>query len=438
MKTPIFDFVSRYAKSGSERMHMPGHKGIPLLGCEPFDITEICGADSLYEADGIIQESEKNASSLFGCDTYFSTEGSSQCIRAMLYLAIKNRRDKDRKPKILAPRNVHKAFLYAAAVLDFDIEWLYGGSYLSADITAKDVEKAIALHSPDALYVTSPDYLGKVADISTLSKICRENGVMLLCDNAHGAYLKFLSPSQHPCDKGADICCDSAHKTLPSLTGGAYLHVSDRIPHTEKEVKDALALFGSTSPSYLTLASLDLVNKYVSDGYEKKLAAFCENADSLKDELLAHGYTLFGNEKLKITIMTKEYGYLGHDMADLLDKKGVVCEFCDRDFLTLMLTPENLGGIETLKNALLGIEKKPKISESTPAPSVCERVLSVREATFKDSEIVKTEDSIGKVLASPSVGCPPAVPIVMCGERIDENAVACFNYYGIEKVSVVK
>lgn len=438
MKTPIFDFVSRYSKSGNARMHMPGHKGVPLLGCEPFDITEISGADSLYEANGIIKESEKNASSLFGCDTYFSTEGSSQCIRAMLYLAIKKRRDKTKRPKILAPRNVHKAFLYAAAMLDFDIEWLYGGSYLSADLPKADVERAIALHSPDALYVTSPDYLGKVCDIAALAEVCHENGVMLLSDNAHGAYLKFLSPSLHPCDCGADICCDSAHKTLPSLTGGAYLHVSNRISHTDKEVKDALALFGSTSPSYLTLASLDLVNKYISDGYEKKLSAFCKRIDSLKDELTAHGYTLFGNEKLKITILAKEYGYLGHDLAKLLFDKGIVCEFCDRDFLTLMLTPECDRDIKHLGDTLLGIEKREKIAEAAPVPSACEKVLDVRKATFADSELVNTEDSIGRVLASPSVGCPPAVPIVMCGERIDENAAKSFRYYGIEKVSVVK
>lgn len=438
MKTPIFDFVSRYSKSGNVRMHMPGHKGVPLLGCEPFDITEISGADSLYEADGIIKESEKNASSLFGCDTYFSTEGSSQCIRAMLYLAIKNRRDQNKRAKILAPRNVHKAFLYAAAMLDFDIEWLYGGSYLSADVTKADVERAIALHSPDALYVTSPDYLGKVCDIAALAKVCHENGVMLLSDNAHGAYLRFLTPSLHPCDKGADICCDSAHKTLPSLTGGAYLHVSNRITHTDKEVKDALALFGSTSPSYLTLASLDLVNKYISDGYEQRLADFCKKADCLKAELAAHGYVLFGDENLKVTILTKEYGYLGHDMAELLFDKGIVCEFCDRDFVTLMLTPECDKDIKHLGDTLLGIEKRARIEEIPPSPSACEKVLSVRKATFADSEIVKTEDSIGRVLASPSVGCPPAVPIVMCGERIDENAVKCFKYYGIEKVSVVK
>ena len=88
METPIRDFVKRYAEDAPVRLHMPGHKGISLLGCERDDITEIPGADSLYEADGIIRESERHASDLFGCPTFYSTEGSSLCIRAMLYLAL--------------------------------------------------------------------------------------------------------------------------------------------------------------------------------------------------------------------------------------------------------------------------------------------------------------------------------------------------------------
>ena len=103
MKTPIFDFVKRYAESGNIRMHMPGHKG--LGDTERFDITEIPGADSLYEASGIIAESEKNAGELFGANTFYSTEGSSHAIRAMLYLA---GLCSGGRCRVLAARNVHK------------------------------------------------------------------------------------------------------------------------------------------------------------------------------------------------------------------------------------------------------------------------------------------------------------------------------------------
>ena len=129
MTTPIADFVKKYAASNMARLHMPGHKGQSFLGCESWDITEISGADSLYEADGIIAESEANATRVFGSQcTLFSTEGSSQCIRAMLYLAMLNGQsgsNTNKRPTIAAARNVHKAFIYAATLLDYDVIWLW-------------------------------------------------------------------------------------------------------------------------------------------------------------------------------------------------------------------------------------------------------------------------------------------------------------------------
>ena len=111
MDTPICDFVRGYARSGALRLHMPGHKGEGPLGMEALDITEIPGADSLYEADGVIAQSEKNASALFGAPTLYSTEGSSLCIRAMLALVQRHAAAQGRRPMIAAGRNAHKTFL---------------------------------------------------------------------------------------------------------------------------------------------------------------------------------------------------------------------------------------------------------------------------------------------------------------------------------------
>ena len=120
MNTPILDFLKGYQIEGMSRLHMPGHKGRGPLGVEGFDLTEIKGADSLYEADGIISQSEANAARLFGSRrTFYSTEGSSQCVRAMLVLALWNR-PTGTAPVVLAGRNAHKAFLYAAALLDLE------------------------------------------------------------------------------------------------------------------------------------------------------------------------------------------------------------------------------------------------------------------------------------------------------------------------------
>lgn len=438
MDIPICDFVRDYAQSDNIRLHMPGHKGKKRLGVEALDITEIDGADSLYEATGIIQRSEENASRLFGCPTFYSTEGSSQCIRAMLYLAVLHAKQQGKRPVIAAGRNAHKTFLTGAALLDLDVRWLYpkdGGSYLSCNLTPETVEAALERDAPTAVYLTSPDYLGNVADIAGIAKVCKKHGALLLVDNAHGAYLKFLNPSRHPMDLGADLCCDSAHKTLPVLTGGAYLHCA---PEFRDWAKNALALFGSTSPSYLILQSLDGANPYLSS-LTDKLKNFVPRVDAVKKKLSAQGYVLHGQEPLKITIAAKPYGYTGQELAEILLNHHIVSEFADPDYLVLMLTPENgQAALDALETALLTIPRRTPISEKPLVFSPCQRVCSPREAMLSPMETLPVAQCEGRVLAAATVGCPPAVPIVVSGERIDAHAVECFRYYGITHCSVMK
>lgn len=440
MDTPICDFVRRYAQSNTLRLHMPGHKGNAFLGVEHLDITEICGADSLYEAEGIIAQSEDNASSLFGCRTFYSTEGSSQCIRAMLYLALLQAKQQGRPPLIAAARNVHKTFLSAVALLDLDVMWLCPEneeSYLSSTISAEKLDALLqsAEQKPAAVYLTSPDYLGNIAPIREIAAVCHRHGVLLLVDNAHGAYLRFLEESLHPMDLGADLCCASAHKTLPVLTGGAYLHISSG--EISKQAKNALALFGSTSPSYLILQSLDLANAYL-EGYQHMLCSFLPELDQLKQDLSDQGFQLVGSEPMKITIAAKSYGYTGNELAQYLREQGIECEFSDPDYLVLMLTPEIADeDLRRLKTALFSAPKRPPILQLPPQPRIGKKSLSVGEAMLSPGEMVSVSESEGRILAAASVGCPPAIPILVCGEEIDRDAVDCFRYYGVESVMVV-
>lgn len=423
---------------------MPGHKGCTFLGMEPMDITEIPGADSLYEAGGIIAQSEQNASRLFGCRTLYSTEGSSQCIRAMLYLVQLYAGRNGKKVRIAAGRNAHKTFLTAAALLDLDVDWLYPGEnagYLSCDLRAENIETYLeaAGEKPAAVYLTNPDYLGNLVDISSVAEVCHRHSVLLVVDNAHGAYLKFLPRSLHPIDLGADLCCDSAHKTLPVLTGGAYLHIADGFPgDIALQAKNAMSVFGSTSPSYLILQSLDRANVYL-ESYAGKLNAFAEQVTLLKTSLTASGFTLYGKEPLKLTVAAKAYGYTGTELSAILRREGLVAEFADEDYLVMMLTPETgSAGLKRLKTVLLQIPPQTPVTGDVPELCPGEQVVSVREAMLSPSEVIPVAESLGRILAVPTVGCPPAVPIVVCGERIDSHAIRCFEYYGIKECCVVK
>lgn len=443
-KTPICDFAQKYAQKGYARFHMPGHKGKEILGYEKLDITEIDGADSLYEAKGIIAESERNAATLFGTDkTLYSTEGSSQCIRAMLYLTKLVALSQNCKPVVVATRNAHKVFALAVSLLDIDVIWIETGadSYLSTKISPKALDEALTkIPYATAVYVTSPDYLGNVADIRGLADVAHRHNSMLIVDNAHGAYLKFVQYSSHPMDKGADVCCDSAHKTLPVLTGGAYLHISHNTPELVKQhCRDAMAMFGSTSPSYLTLQSLDYANGLLLDGYVEKIRSTVTRTAYFMKKFRQSGWKFVKHdEPLKITIDARENGYTGIKLAKLLMNNKVMPEYYDPDYVVLMISAESdYNDFETLQKALTAIPpKKAMIKPTFAVPH--KAAMSMKKALKMPSEYVDVADAENRIVASPTVSCPPAVPILYGGEKITAQAIETFTYYGITKIKVIK
>ena len=260
-----------------------------------------------------------------------------------------------------------------------------------------------------------------------------------MVDNAHGAYLKFLSPSQHPMDLGADLCCASAHKTLPVLTGGAYLHVAKHHKTLINQAKSALELFGSTSPSYLILQSLDRANALCEKEFPKALQQAKNTVDALRSRLQAQGFCLIGDEPLKLTLAPKDYGYTGTQVADLLKKRNAVCEFADEDFVVMMLSPSQTAAACTaLQTALSGLPKKEPLQACPPKASPHLQARSIRDAALGPREEIPVEQSAGRILAVPSIACPPAVPILVCGEQITPSDLPLFHYYGIDRVWVCR
>lgn len=441
MKTPIVSFLKSYQDRTPVRMHMPGHKGVGIFGFEGMDLTEINGADELFAAEGIIKESEQNASSLFGCPTYYSTQGSTLCIQTMCTILCQDAKSKGKKPKILAGRNAHRSFIHAAALLDFDVAWLYGNNdYLSCKISPETLEKEIVENHPTAVYLTNPDYLGNLLDITALASICKKYNVLLAIDNAHGAYLRFLKDSLHPIDLGADLCCDSAHKTLPVLTGGAYLHLSDSLNQVwGNDVKHFMEYFSSTSPSYLIMASLDAANDVLDRTFRSSLSECIRYVDSLKNKLVQRGYTILSGEPMKITISTKDYGYTGNEIAYFLMDRDIYPEFYDSDYIVFMPSPYNTNAdFERLEECLCKIQRKSVVFNLFPKLEHVKKVMNIREALFAPSMKVDVSKSLGQICSSVTVSCPPAILPVIPGEVISACAIEVMKYYGIESVRVVK
>lgn len=436
MDTPIYDFVTQYIQQDAARLHMPGHKGAPSLGCELRDITEIPGADALYEAAGIIARSEENAARLFQSGaTFYSTEGSSQCLKAMVYLALSHREDRAGRPVMLSARNAHKSLIHAAALCDFDVMWLWPEagtrSICACPIAPGQLRRALLDMPvrPFGVMVTSPDYLGGMQDIRGLAQVCHEMGVPLLVDNAHGAYLHFLPQTLHPLDLGADLCCDSAHKTLPALTGGAYLHVSKRAEHLARDAREALSLFGSTSPSYLILQSLDLLNLRLAGDFPEQLEKTAERVERLRT---VTNLALPG-EPMKLTLQGD-----GRGMAEVFRSKGVVCEYVDHNHVVLMFSPDNrprdFARVESALRQLRGTPEEPAPLYIPDTPSA----MTIRQAVFAPSRVVAVEEARGRICALPTVSCPPAIPVAVSGEIITPAAVEVMKRCGIDHIRVVE
>lgn len=445
VKTPIFDFLNEYNDSGRIRLHTPGHKGrIEGFGdMAGLDLTEIDGADSLFDASGIIGESEEIASSIFGSyRTFYSAGGSTLSIYAMLSVIVRRC-----GRKIIAARNSHRSFINAIALLDIEPIWIYPdyeeGSAIGGCITKSAVRNALRAN-PDAkaVYITNPDYLGAMSDIRGISAICDGEDIPLIVDNAHGSHLRFSKPDLHPISIGATMCCDSAHKTLPVLTGGGYIHVADNKFGKEyaEQIKENMALFASTSPSYLIMASLDLCNAYLYNEVSDDVERVTEQVIDIKNKLHRLGYIVLKGDQMRISLSAVERGYTGVELAHELRQRGIECEYVDDNYAVLLFSPVSSDqDIAAVWDALIAIKARAPIPFADFSVDIYpERKMSARRALFAQREKVAVDNAVGRVCAEIKISCPPGVPIVVPGEIITDKCIKVLKRYGILELYVVK
>ena len=445
--TPLFDAIEALRRQDFSRFHTPGHKGGALgflSAVTPWDFTEVRGADSLFEAEGPIAETERLYTEFCGtAGSFLSAGGSTLCIQAMLRLVQPLGR------KVILGRNAHGSAVSAMALLGLEPVWLCpetGADLLPSPITPAQAEEALTA-CPDvaAVYVTSPDYFGKLTDIAGLAEVCRRHGVPLLVDNAHGAELFFTPEARHPMQLGADLCCDSLHKTLPVLTGGAMLHVGDtalaRKHGFAGRAKEAMHLFGSTSPSYLVMLSMDTLIPSLYDGtLRREITETAGRVTALRKLAAEHGFLLPEGETLptRLTLVFSPLGCTREEFDAACTAAGVEPEYlADHACVFLCSARNREEDYERLGQLIRTLPRREPLTVENSF-LLPETVCPPREAILSPSRTIPAAEAEGRIAAEVISRCPPGIPLVMPGERLDKNVLANLNKYGILQVNVLE
>ena len=441
MNTPLTNAIEALLARDNSRLHMPGHKGNfggPLKNIYPYDITELAGLESLYENKGAIAETETEYTRIYGTKaSLLSAGGSTLCIQAMLTLVCPP------GSQLIMARNAHTAAVSAMAMLDLHPIWIqpeFDEIGLVRQPAAREIETLLETNTDaKVVYITSPDYYGNIADIPCIAKVCHKHNAKLIVDNAHGAHLGFLQDNLHPAQLGADICCDSLHKTLPVLTGGALLHIQNA--EYVFGAKRAMSLFGSTSPSFIILASADLVLPYLEKNAKDELHMLCKKVDELRKIAVANDFSVPKGlrDPARLTLGFAAAGYTRKAFEKQLETYKITAEYLDDAFCMLLMSPQNRDeDFERLRELLKAEKPDLYTAQKLSMPKLPEVVCSIREAVFAPQEQVNLERAEGRTAGRIQTACPPGVPVLMPGEKICKDCVRFFKSSGILTVDVLK
>jgi len=448
MKTPIYDFLLEHAAKNPISFHMPGHKGSAFykrFGYAGFlenfmdcDVTEIKGADNLFQTEGILKEAQDRYATLYGAKkSYLLINGTSGGIIAAILASV------PRGNKIIMARNSHKSVFNALTLADVqpvyaypDIIEEYG---ISGAVSSEQIEKLIS-SNPDvsAVILPSPNYYGVLSDTEKIADIAHRNGKILIIDEAHGAHLTFFNNygiegmPKSAGNSGADIVIASIHKTLASFTQSAILNLyTDRVdPYL---LEDKLQCIESTSPSYVLMASLDVNASIIEEHgrqifteWGKNLDYFYENAKNISG--LSVIDKMDGMDFTKLNFSLGGLGLSGGELEDILiEKYGIFIELFTGDLVMCMT------GIGNTKNHIVRlIDALSEISAERKAgtvKSVKRSSLTVpKQAELFDIPKYKRKVPLacaeGLICASSIIPYPPGIPLVCPGEKLDAETVA--------------
>ena len=450
---PLFHALQLLATGDSARFHMPGHKGEPLFNTfsEVFsiDFTETYGTGNLYLGDGPIRDAEVAAARYFdAADCFFLTGGSTQGILAMLATAV------GRGGAVLLDRECHKSVCHACALLDitpyFMTAPLIEPFGISGGLPPAEAERQLIDH-PEirAVFLTSPTYYGIRRAIPAFADLCRAYGKVLLVDGAHGAHFPAVGLPT-PIAEGADYAVLSMHKTLPCLGQGAVLLTEKGVD--KGALRENTALFGTSSPSYPIMASIDLARAYVEGPGRTAYHRAAEACGELREyvarrtcflPLVVADYPAL--DPCRLTVCTAGTDVTGHQLADMLwSECGVACEMADARNVVFILTCADSGvALYRLRRGLRRIARRR--SEEVGLPSCvpfppAEQVMRVRDAWFAKTGRVHPADAEGMVCARPVTPYPPGVPLLWPGEKITRAHIELIRerwYNEIGEITVV-
>ena len=427
-QTPIMDAVGSICTNAKARFCMPGHKGdAGFFGGDmlELDITELPGADNLLCPSGVIKESQDLHAKFIDADSvYFTTGGSTAGIFAMLSLF--------RGKKVIFPRGIHLSA--ANAIFMHGITPVFLGAapcdYPSV-VRADDVISALKSHKDAAaVFMTYPNYFGLCCDIEAIAEAAHKAGIPLVVDAAHAAHFVYsallpLAPSY----AGADIWVESAHKTLPAMNQCASICIGKNAPVDHSEVKRALSVVQTTSPSYILLASLDYAYAYMRDKGEQELYRIINLGKRFEEMISAlPGYdcpdidadNIVDRDYLKMIIDVSKTGHTGIALKNILAKQGVYVEAADlKNILVLLSVGDTAAHLETLYEALRRIERVRGRNLYFSPYSMPEATKYSQNSRFWGNiEKVRIERSAGCVSACTAGVYPPGEAVIARGQVI--------------------